>query len=138
AAMLRHLAGLHAMSGRLDRARQLLTQSNAVIAELGLTLNSAASHDEVIVELLAGNPALAEKRLWAGYRALDEMGEKAFLSTTAAFLARAIFEQGRTDEALRLTELSEELAERGDLATHVMWRGVRARILAAGGRVDEA
>jgi tetratricopeptide (TPR) repeat protein len=66
------------------------------------------------------------------------MGERAFLSTTAAFLARAIYAQGRDDEAEHFAEQSAELAATGDLATHVLWRGVRARILAKRGSVEEA
>ena len=60
AAILRHLGGLHAMVGRFDLARQLLATSNAVYADLGLTLNAATSEHEAVIELLAGNPAAAE------------------------------------------------------------------------------
>ena len=57
------------------------------------------------------------------------MGEQAFLSTTAAFLARAVFEQGRVDEAEELAHRSAKLAATGDLLTQVLWRGVQARVL---------
>ena len=76
AAILRHLGGLHAMVGRFDLARQLLATSNAVYADLGLTLNAATSQNEAVIELLAGNPAAAELSLRNGYRALEEMGER--------------------------------------------------------------
>ena len=104
AAILRHLAGLHAMVGRFALARELLATSNAAYADLGLTLYVASSENEAVVELLAGNPAAAEKSLRAGYRALEEMGERAFRSTIAAFLGRAILEQGRDEEAEDLAE----------------------------------
>jgi predicted ATPase/class 3 adenylate cyclase len=138
AAILRHLAGLHAMVGRFELARQLLATSNAVYADLGLTLNAATSQNEAVVELLAGNPAAAEESLRKGYRALEEMGERWFLSTTAAFLARAVLEQGRDDEAEELTQLSARLTAKGDLLSEVLWRGVRARVLARRAQLEEA
>jgi predicted ATPase/class 3 adenylate cyclase len=138
AEMLRSLAGLHAMEGHFDLARSLIANSDHIFEELGQTLNSAISHAVAIVELLAGDPAAAESSLRAGYEALEEMGERAYLSTTAAYLAQAILAQGRHEEAKQLTELSEQLSATCDLATQVMWRGVRARILAGRGETGPA
>ena len=90
---LRHLAGLHAMNGNFELARSMLATSNGVFEELGLTLNAATSQNEALIEMLAGDYAAAEASLRSGFDALTEMGEQAFLSTTAAFLARAVFEQ---------------------------------------------
>ncbi|MDX6561093.1 MAG: hypothetical protein QOD65_907, partial [Gaiellales bacterium] len=135
---LRHLGSLHAMNGRFDLGRSLLAASNAAFEDLGLTLNAATSHNEAVVELSAGDPAAAEASLRAGFDALAQMGEKAFLSTTAAFLARAVFAQGRIEEADELAQLSAALTAPGDLLTQVLWRGVNARILATRGRLDEA
>jgi class 3 adenylate cyclase/tetratricopeptide (TPR) repeat protein len=135
---LRHLGGLHAMEGRLDVARGLLATSNAVFDDLGPTLNAAASHTEAVVELQAGEPAAAERSLRAGYATLERMDEKAFLSTTAAFLARAILAQGRDDEAREYARRSALLASSDDVFTQVLRRGVEARILARRGRGDEA
>ena len=42
--VLQPLAGLHAMQGRFDEARELLATSDAAFEELGLTLSSAVSH----------------------------------------------------------------------------------------------
>jgi predicted ATPase len=138
AAIQRHLAGLHAMIGRFDVARRLLATSNAAYADLGLTLNAATSQNEAVVELLAGDPVAAERSLRAGYRALEEMGDRMFLPTTAAFLARALLQQGRDEEAEHLAELSARLAARDDLLTHILWRGVRGRLLARRGDITEA
>ncbi len=135
---LRSLAGLHAMDGRFELARELLAASSAIFEDLGQTLNSSVSHVDGIVEILAGNPAAAERHLRAGYRALEEMGDKAFLSTTAAYLAQAVYAQGRDEEAARFTEVSEELADRGDLLTQIIWRGVRAKVLATRGLGEDA
>jgi predicted ATPase/class 3 adenylate cyclase len=135
---LRHLGSLHAMNGRYDLGRSLLATSNAVFDDLGLTLNAATSQNEAVMELSAGDPAAAEASLRAGFDALERMGEKAFLSTTAAFLARAVFAQSRIDEADELARLSAGLTAPGDLLTQLLWRGVRARILATRGQIDEA
>ncbi len=138
AAVLRHLAGLHAMLGRFDLARRLLATSNAAYADLGLTLNAATSQNEAVVELLAGDPATAEESLRAGCRALEEIGERMFLPTTAAFLARALLEQGRDREAEEHADLSARLAGPTDLLSQVLWRGVRARLLTRRAELHEA
>jgi class 3 adenylate cyclase/tetratricopeptide (TPR) repeat protein len=138
AEVLRALAGLHAMDGDFELARSVLATSSGVFEELGQTLNSAVSHVDAIVEMLAGDPVAAERGLRTGFGALEEMGERAYLSTTAAYLAQVIVAQGRDEEAERFTELSEELAAGYDLATQAMWRGVRAKILARRGVASEA
>ena len=138
AAILRHLGSLHAMVGRFDLARQLLATSNAVYADLGLTLNAATSENEAVIELLAGNPAAAERSARTAYRALEEMGERAFRSTMAASLAMVILEQGRDEEAEDFAKLSAQLAASGDLVTQIRWRRVRARVLARRAEIQEA
>ena len=135
---LRSLAGLHAMAGRFTLARELLADSLVIFKELGQTRTSSVSHLDGIVEMLAGDPVAAERQLLEGYRALERMGDTAFLSTTAAYLAQAIFAQGRLDEARRLTQISEELAAPDDLLTQVVWRSVRAEYLAGRDRLDDA
>jgi tetratricopeptide (TPR) repeat protein len=136
--VLRSLAGLHAMDGSFDRARELLAAGNAIFDELGQARNSAATDIDGNVEMLAGDLTAAEERLRAGYVVLEEMGDKAFRPTTAAHLSQALFAQGRADEALRFTHISEELGLDDDLLTQVVWRGVRARILAGQGLLDVA
>ena len=69
---------------------------------------------------------------------LHNGGDTAFLSTTAALLAQAIFAQGRLEEARRFTEISEELAAHDDLSTQAVWRSVRAGYLAGRNQLDEA
>jgi predicted ATPase len=138
AGVLQSLAGLHAMQGRFEEARELLATSEATFAELGLTLSTAVSHDASTVEMLAGDPVAAERILREGYAALEEMGDRALLSTTAAFLGQALVAQDRYEEAAGLAELSAELTAGDDVITQVLWRGVRARCLAVGGRLDEA
>jgi predicted ATPase/class 3 adenylate cyclase/DNA-binding winged helix-turn-helix (wHTH) protein len=136
--VLEPLAALHAMEGGFDRARELLAASDAQFEELGLTLTSAVSHHEAMVELLAGDPAAAERSLRRAYGALEQMGDRAMLSTTAALLAQALLAEGRDEEAERFAEESEQLAAAGDLITQVLWRGARARALAGRGQAEAA
>ncbi len=135
---LRHLASLQAMSGRFELARSLLTTSNAVFEDLGLTLNAATSPNEAFIEMLVDDPAAAETSLRSGFDALTEIGEQSFLSTIAALLARTVFAQERLDEAEELARLSAQLTASGDVVTQALWRGVQARILARRGRLEEA
>jgi predicted ATPase/DNA-binding SARP family transcriptional activator len=138
AATLPKLAALHAMEGRFDLARTLLASSGSAFDQLGLGLNSAVSHHAALVELLAGNAAEAERSLRLGYLALEQMGDKSLLSTTAAYLARAVLAQGRDEEAARYAARSDELADAGDVSTQAMWRGVQARVLARSARIEDA
>ena len=136
--VLQPLAGLHAMEGRFDQARELLAASEAAFEEMGLTLSTAVSHHAAMVEMLAGDPAAAERWLRKGYAALEDMGERALLSTTAAFLGQALLAQRNDDEAERCAVLSEELGAEDDVLTQAVWRGVRARVLAERGGLAEA
>ena len=138
ATVLEPLAGLHAMEGRFDEARALLATSNATFGELGLSLHSAVSHHTAMVELLAGDPAAAERCLRKGYAALDQMGDRNLLSTTAAFLGEALLAQDRDEEAEHFARVSAELAADDDLLSQAVWRGVQASILARRGELAEA
>jgi tetratricopeptide (TPR) repeat protein len=60
------------------------------------------------------------------------------LATTAAFLAQSLAAQGRPEEAERYIEVSREAAEGEDLSAQMVWQGLKARILAARGRLGEA
>jgi predicted ATPase len=136
--VLQPLAGLHAMEGRFDEARRLLAASDAAFEELGLSLSTAVSHHAAMVEMLAGDPAGAESSLRRGYAALEGMGDRALLSTTAAYLGQALLAQGRDEEADGFAETSAELTADDDTITQAMWRGVRATALARRGGLTEA
>jgi ATP/maltotriose-dependent transcriptional regulator MalT len=73
-----------------------------------------------------------------GYNLLAEIGENAHRSSVAAYLAHALWAQGRDDEAQAFTEISEEASAAGDVISHVVWRGARAKVLARRGEATEA
>jgi ATP/maltotriose-dependent transcriptional regulator MalT len=66
------------------------------------------------------------------------MGEVSELSTTAVLLADVVYIQGRYDEAEELTRVAEKLGSQDDLITQMLWRSVRAKILARRGSMPLA
>ncbi len=137
AEILGALAGLYAMTGEFGRARALVRESDAILAEVGFSIHAVAEW-AALVETLGGEPRAAEERLRAGYERLEEMGDRAFLATTAALLARALHDQGRDREALAFAEICQQTAAPADLVAQIAWRGSSARILAAQGEVERA
>jgi class 3 adenylate cyclase/tetratricopeptide (TPR) repeat protein len=133
------LAGLKAMSDRFEEARALLERGVSIAEELGFKLWFAGfSLVSADVELLAGDPAAAEARLRRGFDVLKKVGEKGVLSTVASRLARTVYDQGRYDEAERLAKTSEQFGGRGDTASRIESRSIRAKVLARRGVIDEA
>jgi tetratricopeptide (TPR) repeat protein len=139
AATLYPLAGLYAMIGRFDAARESLNLACRTLEDLGfITVASSCTLFDGFVEILSGDLVRAEERLKVGLRRLEEMGEKAFVSSLAALLAEVLYRQGRLDEAKRFVDRSEETAAPDDLAAQITWRTVRAKILAVAGHLEDA
>jgi class 3 adenylate cyclase/tetratricopeptide (TPR) repeat protein len=133
------IAGLEAMRGRFELARDLYLECRAVGEEFGVApVLAALPNYSGPIELLAGDPEAAERELRAGCRALEELGETSVLSTSAALLARTLEHTGQLDEAEEHTVLSERNASGDDLASQTTWRGVRARVLARRGEFERA
>jgi predicted ATPase/class 3 adenylate cyclase/DNA-binding winged helix-turn-helix (wHTH) protein len=136
--ILRTLGALHGAAGHFEFARECFSVSNAMAEELGLGLDAAVSHQEALIEMLNGNFDVAEERLREGYDALEAMGENDLRATTAAFLARVLFAEGRYSEARELADLAATLADSGDLVTQIVIRGVRSKLLARAGAHRDA
>jgi class 3 adenylate cyclase/tetratricopeptide (TPR) repeat protein len=128
------LADLRAQQGDFDEARRLYEETKALATEHGLTL-LVALHTLTggSIELLAGDADAAERELRWGYERLRRIGERVSLSTSAAYLAEALYRLGSLDEAERFTEIGQETAAVKDRVTHAIVRGTRAKILAARG-----
>src|SRR5205085_2261595 len=70
--VLGSLARLHALAGDFERARDAYRRARAVLEDLGSNVLAASlSLDSHAVELLAGDPAAAERELRRDYDALD-------------------------------------------------------------------
>jgi class 3 adenylate cyclase/tetratricopeptide (TPR) repeat protein len=133
------LAVLEAMTGRFEAARRRYRETASVLEDRGLTtLLASVRMYPGMVELLSSDYEAAERELRLGYDELAAVGHSAYLSTTAAFLAKPLYELGRFDEALEMTRASEETASPDDIASHVVWRGTRAKLLARDGDPDAA
>jgi predicted ATPase/class 3 adenylate cyclase len=132
-------AVLEAMRGDVPHARGLLAEGMKTIEESGLTLWAAVNAQEAyLVELHAGTPGAAVDTLRQSFATLDEGGERAFLSTIAAFLSHALYAEGRDDEAERFSRESEDAAAPEDVLSQIVWRTARAKIRARQGDFEQA
>jgi class 3 adenylate cyclase/tetratricopeptide (TPR) repeat protein len=138
AVVLGVLGVLSAMRGDFETARSNLHRGEAKLRDLGHALDLAAGHPPALVALMAGDFAGAEERTRKGIEALEAAGETGFLSTSAVFLAEALYGQGRYKEAVEASRLSEANTSPGDVASEMGWRVARAKALARLGELEEA
>jgi class 3 adenylate cyclase/tetratricopeptide (TPR) repeat protein len=133
------MAPLKAMQGEFDAARELYVRARAMLQDAGGTLVVAStSLDSSTVEMLAGDPVAAEQELRRDYATLERMGETYLRPTVAAYLARALYVQGRHDEAVDFVQVAEEVAAEDDVISQALWRSAKAAILVRDDRLDEA
>jgi class 3 adenylate cyclase/predicted ATPase len=131
------LAVPHAMLGHFEQARRLIREGLELVDELGRLRHSATIVSlGAVVELLAEEPAKAERELRTALQTLDRIGELGHKRTAAQRLAYALCEQGRYDEAEQAAAVSESAGS--DLETEPYLRGIRARLLARRGGFAEA
>ena len=127
-------AALLAMLGRFEEARGIMRRNRGLWHELGWLVEEAGAGQMYGgVELLGGDLKAAERELRRSYDALDELGEKGYLSTTAGMLANVLASQGRLDEAERYIGLSAETGAPDDVRTQVEWRTAKAEVLTGRG-----
>jgi class 3 adenylate cyclase/DNA-binding SARP family transcriptional activator/tetratricopeptide (TPR) repeat protein len=139
AVALAMIGALKAQAGAFEEARASCRTSRAISEEFGLGAWLAALPlYSGPIELLAGDPEAAEHELRSGYDALSEMGELGKLSTEAAFLAQALYAQGRYEEAEYFTGVGERATAFDDVFSQVAWRGVRAKTTARKGDLEQA
>jgi class 3 adenylate cyclase/tetratricopeptide (TPR) repeat protein len=124
--------GALAMLGRIDEGRAILADTRAELAERGggLELATITGIESVNVELLSGELAVAAELGFQACRQLEEMNERGFLSTAAATLADVLYEMDRLVEAEDWAVRAAELGASDDVPTQMLWRQVRARVLA--------
>ncbi len=129
-----------AMLGRFDEARAILAEARAELADRGggIALAAVTSHSSVDVELLAGDPAAAAGLGEEGCRLFDELGEQSLLSTAAGKLAQALYALDRLEEADAWAGRAAELGASDDALTQMLWRQVRAKVLARRAEYAEA
>jgi class 3 adenylate cyclase/tetratricopeptide (TPR) repeat protein len=133
------VAQLEAMRGDFQRARQLHTRARSVLSEVGGSVLAASTALEAsMVELLAGDPAAAERELVRDGKILEAMGERYLLSTMDAIRAQALLAQGRVGDAEAVCTKAEKESADDDIETLVLVHGVRAELDLLAGRLDRA
>ncbi len=130
-------AVLEAMSGNFETARRHVAHIRAVVAEFGF---EGFVPGELFwsVEMLAGDPVAAERAVRPEYERLTASGEKGICAGRATFLAEALYEQGRDEEAESFIETARELAASDDVAVHELSQQTLAKILTRRGALAEA
>ena len=129
AVTLRSLAHLHAKRGEFDIARDEYRRARRTLEELGWKFHAAlTSIDSGPIEMLAGDPVAAEAELRHDYEALDRLGDRNYISTVAAYLAEALCQQGRFDDASTMASFSADVAAPDDVYTQVALRRVRGKV----------
>ncbi len=125
-------AGALAMLGRFDAARTILAEARAELADRGggPQLGTIIGIESADIEFLAGDPAAAAELGAEGCKLLDELGEQGFLSTAAGTLAQSLYALDRLQEAEAWAGRAEELGASEDAPTQMLWRQVRAKVLA--------
>ena len=126
--------------GRFDEARAILAEARAEQAERGggLLFANLTAFESVWVELLAGDPATAAKFGAEGCRLLEELGDLGRLAPAAGSLAQALYALDRLEEADAWAGRAAELGASDDAWTQMLWRQVRAKVLARRGENTEA
>jgi class 3 adenylate cyclase/tetratricopeptide (TPR) repeat protein len=129
-----------AMLGHLDEARSILAQARADQSERGggVLLANLLAFECVDLELWAGDPTAAAEFGAEGFRLHEEMGNRDFLGPAAGNLAQALYALDRLDEADGLAGRSAELGTSDDALKEMVWRQVRAKVLARRGEDAEA
>lgn len=129
-----------AARGRFDVARAQIHDAQALAEELSLTTVLAASVLRAAgeVELLAGEPAAAERQLRPACEALENAADWGHFGSVATLLAEALCRQGQTEEATRLVELTALRSFPEDIEAQVGWRRVKARLAASCGKIEDA
>jgi DNA-binding SARP family transcriptional activator len=133
------LALQEGLAGRNEPARQRVAESLRHTRDLGLSwLTGIHSVLSAYVDSLAGDHGGAERHLLTARQAFIEIGDHLFLSTVMVDLARAIYDQGRYDEAFALTADFDRWPAPADTEWQIKRRVVRALLLAREGGRDEA
>jgi tetratricopeptide (TPR) repeat protein len=137
-AAYRALGRLAAIRGDFDVARDLVRRGQEPLVDSGLRIwYAATSLATAFVEEQAGDYEAAVGALRVGFAELDELGEHAFASTVAAYLAWALLKLGRDDEVEPWLTIARELGPAGDVATVLISDVGEGLLHARRGRLEE-
>jgi predicted ATPase/DNA-binding SARP family transcriptional activator len=138
AGILMSLAWLYQYAGRLEDARATLARSRAMFQRFGVAVEWAAgARTAGAIELLAGNPAAAERQLREACHRLTGVDES-ILASLIGWLAEALYAQGRHDEAASAAVEARNRTPKDDREVHVRSRAVEAKVRAHRNEADAA
>ena len=134
------LGGLVAQTGSFDEGRALVVSARAVLDDLGLRAAALTSCVGLLgdIELLAGDHRSAELLLRDLCEGLDRARARDELASRASELAEALLGQGQDSESEEWTIVAERNAAADDVHAQMMWRSVRAKVMAFRGDVGQA
>jgi class 3 adenylate cyclase/tetratricopeptide (TPR) repeat protein len=129
-----------AMCGEAGPARAQLSRLQAQLEERGATLALGVhlGFNVTETELVLGAPQAAVDAGVRGCEMLDQLGERSWCSTAAAFVARAYYALDRLDEADSWADRSAALGATDDVSTQLLARLVRAKVFARRGAAEDA
>jgi class 3 adenylate cyclase/tetratricopeptide (TPR) repeat protein len=127
------------LQGRFVEAFELMDEAQRVLDEIGNRIMSAShAHSTAVISVLAGDAARAVEDLRESVRALEELGEQGYRSTSLATLALALHANGDRDEAEQAALQAEEISAPDDYINFAMGRTARALVLADRGEPERA
>jgi class 3 adenylate cyclase/DNA-binding winged helix-turn-helix (wHTH) protein len=138
--VLAHLAGLQAMLGNFDDARELSAAARQIYVDLGqpTALVRTCAPLEAAAERLSGDAERAIAILVDSCNELRDMRNWSSLSTQAAELADALVAVGRIVDAQTWVDVAAANASDGDASAQFSWRSTGARILAQSQDLEQA
>jgi tetratricopeptide (TPR) repeat protein len=133
------MAFAHALAGHEAEAHLHVEQGLALAREVGGPFRVADAELYAGLALLhLGESSEAALLLENAQRRLAELGEQNLRSTVLAIFGESLFRLGRLDEADAAAEQSRQLAAEDDWASQLLWRQVRAKVLAVRGDTQAA
>jgi tetratricopeptide (TPR) repeat protein len=137
ALLIQAMGTVQARRGDPRGGEKLIALGMSTIADLGMRLFAAGLVPNWIWHV-TDDPVVAEARLRESYNALLEAGDKAMAGSVAASLGEALYQQGRYEEAEEMVRVGEGTAAADDIYLQVLWRAVRAKVLARRELLGEA
>jgi tetratricopeptide (TPR) repeat protein len=127
------------LQGQHEEGLALIAEARAILEQLGnRVMHASQAHVAGPVALRGGDAAAAVQILRESVRALEELGERGFRSTSLAHLAFALHGAGEPEEAEQTALAAEEISAPDDYINFAIGRSARALVLADRGELDDA
>jgi tetratricopeptide (TPR) repeat protein len=140
--ILANLGLLIAMQRRFDEGRRVVLEGIQILEKIGLESYFGAAplrgQQLGLLEEMAGDLVASEREFRAGVEASTRIGDQVSMSSLALWLADVLIALGRHTEAQEMCEQGRRASATDDLLAQVQWRGVRARLMAIDGAVEDA